>query len=151
MSNKTPPSLMLVDNSPDERRLIAATASRAGWTVVSAADRETATGLLQGPHGREVRAAILGGWDSNEGPEVIAALRSIAAALPIIVLSEGDSVAIAVEAIRAALRFLPSGGRSRADFDALAATPTAQGLRRARPDVREAGSDAQLERWSAPN
>ena len=101
MSNKTPPSLMLVDNSPDERRLIAATASRAGWTVVSASDRETATGLLQGPHGREVRAAILGGWDTEEGPELIDALRSIAPALPIIVLSEGESVATAVEAIRA--------------------------------------------------
>ena len=101
MSNRTPPSLMLVDNSPDERRLIAATAARAGWTVVSAADRETAIGLLQGPHGREVKVAVIGGWDGAEGPALIVALRSIVTGLPIIVLSDGESVSIAVEAIRA--------------------------------------------------
>ncbi len=101
MSNRTPPSLMLVDSSPDERRLIATTAARAGWTVVSAADRETASGLLQGPHGREVKVAVIGGWDSAEGPALIAALRSTMSGLPIIVLSDDDGVASAVEAIRA--------------------------------------------------
>ena len=51
--------------NPDERRLISAIAARAGWSVVGAADEETALALLQGPHGREVQAALLGSWDAT--------------------------------------------------------------------------------------
>lgn len=101
MNDKAQPALMLVDSSADERRLIAATGSRAGWTVVSAADLETAVGLLQGPHGREVKSAIIGGWDAAEGPRLIDAMRKISPSLPVIVLSDGDSVSSAVEAMRA--------------------------------------------------
>ena len=52
-------SLLLVDADANERRQLSAVASRAGWSTVGAADDETAVGLLQGPHGREVRAALL--------------------------------------------------------------------------------------------
>ena len=45
-------SLLLLDADADERRLISAVAARAGWSVLGAADEETATALLQGPHGR---------------------------------------------------------------------------------------------------
>jgi CheY-like chemotaxis protein len=55
-------SLLLLDANADERRLIAAIAARAGWSVIAAADGELAVALLQGPHGREVRAAIFGSW-----------------------------------------------------------------------------------------
>jgi DNA-binding NtrC family response regulator len=92
-------SLLLVDSDATERRLVAATAARAGWTVVNAADEETAIALLQGPHGREVQAALLGSWDPNATPELIAGLRSVRAKLPVIVLA-GDSVSDAVEAMR---------------------------------------------------
>ena len=67
-------SLLLLDANADERRLISAIAARAGWSVVGAADEETALALLQGPHGREVQAALLGSWDSERGPQLIAAL-----------------------------------------------------------------------------
>ena len=53
-------SLLLLDANPEERRLISAIAGRAGWSVVGAADEEMAMALLQGPHGREVLAALLG-------------------------------------------------------------------------------------------
>ena len=53
-------SLLLLDSNPEERRLISAIAGRAGWSVVGAADEEMALALLQGPHGREVLAALLG-------------------------------------------------------------------------------------------
>ena len=49
-------SLLLLDSDADERRLVSAIAARAGWSVVGAADEETALALLQGPHGREVQA-----------------------------------------------------------------------------------------------
>jgi DNA-binding NtrC family response regulator len=90
---------MLVDSSADERRLIASTASRAGWSALNAADAETAVALLQGPHGREVRAAIIGGWDTTDGPQLITAMRSVTPDLPIIVLSD-ESVVSAVDAMR---------------------------------------------------
>ena len=75
MRNETFRSLLLVDADPAERRLVSAIAARAGWSVVGAADGETANGLLQGPHGREVRAALLTSWNAEAGPELIAALR----------------------------------------------------------------------------
>src|SRR6476646_8772402 len=94
-------SLLLLDANADERRLISAIASRAGWSVVGAADGEQAVALLQGPHGREVRAAIFGSWDAAQGQKLIEALRKHRPDLPVIVLSHSDAVSIAVEAMRA--------------------------------------------------
>lgn len=94
-------SLLLLDSNPEERRLISAIAGRAGWSVVGAADEEMAVALLQGPHGREVQAALLGSWDSERSPELITALREHRSNLPIIVLSYGDTVSVAVDAMRA--------------------------------------------------
>ena len=101
MGDKAARYLLLVDADAGERRLISANAARAGWSTVGAADVETAIGLLQGPHGREVQAAILGSWNAESGPALIAALRSAREHLPIIALSDGASVQIAVEAMRA--------------------------------------------------
>ena len=61
-------SLLLLDANADERRLISAIAARAGWSVIGAADEESALALLQGPHGREVRAALLASWDEHRAP-----------------------------------------------------------------------------------
>jgi len=94
-------SLLLLDANADERRLIAAIAARAGWSVVGAADGEQAVALLQGPHGREVRAAIFGSWDAATGESLINALREHRPDLPVIVLSHVDTVSIAVDAMRA--------------------------------------------------
>src|SRR6478752_4732201 len=94
-------SLLLLDANPEERRLISAIAGRAGWSVVGAADEETALALLQGPHGREVLSVLLGSWDSEKGPQLISALREDRPNLPVIVLSHSDTVSVAVEAMRA--------------------------------------------------
>jgi DNA-binding NtrC family response regulator len=94
-------SLLLVDADPAQRRMVSATASRAGWSVVSAACPETAAGLLQGPHGREVRASLLSSWDAATGPALIAAMRAVRPDLPVIVLAEGGSIDQAVDAMRA--------------------------------------------------
>jgi len=94
-------SLLLLDADVDERRLVSAIASRAGWTVVGAADCDAATAYLNGQHGREVQAALLGSWNSEQGRGIIKALREKRATLPVIVLSKGDSVSDAVEAMQA--------------------------------------------------
>jgi DNA-binding NtrC family response regulator len=93
-------SLLLLDTDVDERRLISAIAARAGWSVVGAPDQEAAIALLQGPHGRDIRAALLGSWDAERGPGLIAALQGKREKLPVIVLSHGDTVTVAVEAMR---------------------------------------------------
>lgn len=94
-------SLLLVDADANERRQLSAVASRAGWSMVGAACAESAVGLLQGPHGREVRAALLSNWTDEQGPELISALRQCRPNLPIIVLADGGSIALAVDAMRA--------------------------------------------------
>ena len=93
-------SLLLLDANADERRLISAIASRAGWSVMGASDEDSAVAVLDGPHAKEVRAALLGSWDSQRGPTLIASLRAKREKLPIIVLSHGDSVSVAVQAMR---------------------------------------------------
>ena len=67
-------SLLLIDADANERRQLSAIASRAGWSTVGASCDETAAAILQGPHGREVRAAVLSSWDAENGPSLIAAL-----------------------------------------------------------------------------
>lgn len=115
-------SLLLLDSDADERRLVSAIAARAGWSVVGAADEETAIALLQGPHGREVQAVLLGSWDGDRGPHLILALRELRPNLPIIVLSTGDTVSSAVEAMRAgATDFLVRPVASERLLEALAA------------------------------
>ena len=93
--------LLLLDDNTDERRLISAIASRAGWSVMGAADGDAALAIIGGPHSRDVRAALLGSWDAERGPSLIAALRDKREKLPIIVLSHGESVSDAVDAMRA--------------------------------------------------
>ena len=47
-------SLLLIDAEAAERRLVSATASRSGWTVINAPSVDGAIEVLRGPHGREV-------------------------------------------------------------------------------------------------
>jgi len=101
MRAETLRALLLVDADAAERRAVSAVAARAGWSVVGAACSESAVGLLQGPHGREVQAALLGSWSEATGPAMIRALRSDRPSLPVIVLADGGSVALAVDAMRA--------------------------------------------------
>jgi DNA-binding NtrC family response regulator len=101
MSENRTKSLLLLDADANERRLVSAIAGRAGWSVLGAACAESAVGLLQGPHGRDVQAALIGSWEPEAGPAAIAAMRQCRDKLPIIVLAQGDSVAMAVEAMRA--------------------------------------------------
>ena len=94
-------SLLLVDADPGERRLVSAIAARASWSVVGAADSETAVALLQGPHGREVRAALLSSWNGSTGPALIAELHHRRPGLPVLVLAANDSREVALDAMRA--------------------------------------------------
>ena len=93
--------LLLVDTAPAERRVVAATAARSGWSTLGAPSLDDAQELLGGPHGHEIRAVLVGHWDPSSGPALVRALRADRPGLPILVLAEGGSVGQAVEAMRA--------------------------------------------------
>jgi DNA-binding NtrC family response regulator len=93
--------LLLVDADPAERRVVAATASRAGWNTIGAPSMDDAVELLAGPNGHEVKAVLVGTWEAGRGPALVRSLRTNRPGLPIIVLAEGGSVGQAVEAMRA--------------------------------------------------
>jgi DNA-binding NtrC family response regulator len=94
-------TVLLVGSDSADRRAIAATASRAGWSLVCAASEAAALDMLQGPHGREVRAVLLPEWNPQESPALVASLRDARSDMPVIVLAEEGSIALAVEAMRA--------------------------------------------------
>ena len=116
-------SLLLIEPDPAERRLISAMASRAGWTVIGADGIETATAILRGPYGPEVKVALLGRWDPDRAGEIIDTLRSCHAELPVIVLTDEDRVPVALDAIRAgATDFLGRPVAAERLLEALAAS-----------------------------
>ena len=94
-------ALLLIDADAGERRHVTAIAARSGWSVVGAADPETALGLLQGPHGREVQAVVMSNWTDDHGPATIGALRRERPQMPVIVVAEAGAVGMAVSAMRA--------------------------------------------------
>ena len=101
-ARRTNPLALALDANADERRLISAIAARAAWSVVSAADGELAVALLQGPHGREVQRRDSRKLGCGAGPEADGGRsREHRPDLPVIVISHGDTVSIAVEAMRA--------------------------------------------------
>src|SRR5690349_14229438 len=93
-------TLLLIDADGSERRALSATASRAGWSV-TATEAAEAQEILSGPHGREVRAVLVSGWDPLVGPDLIAGLRCGRPDLPVLILAAQESIPLAVEAMRA--------------------------------------------------
>ncbi len=94
-------SLLLVEPDAAERRLIGTMASRAGWTVIGADGLATAVAVLRGPYGPEVRVAVLASWDTQDPAQIIDSLRSCHAGLPVIVVTDSDSLPLALDAMRA--------------------------------------------------
>ncbi|MCW3834542.1 sigma-54-dependent transcriptional regulator [Sphingomonas canadensis] len=94
--------LMLIDDEPAQRRLVAAIASRRGWRTIFAGDSETAIATLGTPDGMGLDAAVLDHSSPDfDAPALIAELRARRPQLPILVLTANGSVAAAVAAMRA--------------------------------------------------
>jgi DNA-binding NtrC family response regulator len=94
--------LMLIDDEPAQRRLVAAIAARRGWRTVFAGDAEMAVAMLGTPDGMALDAVILDSWAGDcDSVALIAELRANRPALPILILTADGSVAHAVEAMRA--------------------------------------------------
>lgn len=96
------PMLMLIDDEPAQRRLVSALAARAGWRTIHAGDEETAIAMLGTQDGMQLDAVLLDQWSPDFDPVVtIRAIRERRPALPVLVLTAHNDVAVAVEAMRA--------------------------------------------------
>lgn len=94
--------LMLIDDEPAQRRLVAALAARGGWRTVFAGDAETAIATLGTQEGMQLDAILLDHWGADDdASSLIAELRTRRPALPMLVLTANGSVAHAVNAMRA--------------------------------------------------
>ena len=94
--------LMLIDDEPAQRRLIAALAARGGWRTIFAGDAETAIATLGTQDGMLLDAILLDHWGADdEAAALIAELKARRPALPLLVLTANGSVAHAVRAMRA--------------------------------------------------
>lgn len=102
MAEADPPLLLLIDDTPGQARQIAALAARDGWRTVIARDRESAVAVLAGHEGAEVAAAIVDhGVGASDAPDLVAEVRRLRPALPILVLTAGALPHVAVAAMRA--------------------------------------------------
>ncbi|BBD98459.1 sigma-54-dependent Fis family transcriptional regulator [Sphingobium amiense] len=96
------PILMLIDDEPAQRRLVSALATRAGWRTIFAADGETAIATLGTQDGMQLDAILLDQWSPDYEPAgLIREIRERRPALPILVLTAHNNVAVAVDAMRA--------------------------------------------------
>ncbi|WP_313809095.1 sigma-54 dependent transcriptional regulator [Sphingobium sp.] len=96
------PMLMLIDDEPAQRRLVSALAARAGWRTIFANDGDTAIAMLGTQDGMRLDAVVLDQWSPNLEPAgLIRELRARRPALPILILTAHNNVAVAVEAMRA--------------------------------------------------
>ncbi|WP_445190929.1 sigma-54-dependent transcriptional regulator [Sphingomonas sp. Tas61C01] len=94
--------LLLIDEEPAQRRLVAALAARGGWRSIFAADAEMAIATLGTQDGMQLDAILLdhSSPDTDAVP-LIAELRARRPALPILMFTANGSVAHAVSAMRA--------------------------------------------------
>src|SRR3954464_9597747 len=89
--------LMLIDDEPAQRRLVAAIAARRGWRTIFAGEFETAIAMLGTPAGMALDSIILDHASSDaDAAALIGELRERRPQLPILVLTANSSAAAAV-------------------------------------------------------
>ncbi|GAA4768099.1 sigma-54 dependent transcriptional regulator [Stakelama sediminis] len=94
--------LMLIDEEPAQRRLVAAITARRGWRTVFADSAERALATLGTPDGMALDAIILDHWGTEtDAAALIIELRRNRPQLPILMLTANESVSGAVTAMRA--------------------------------------------------
>lgn len=93
--------LLLIDDEPAQRRLIAALAQRGGWRTLFATDADMAASIMGSAQGRELDAVLIDHWAGADATALIAECHALRPELPILMLTANDSVAQAVAAMRA--------------------------------------------------
>lgn len=94
--------LMVVDDEPAQRRLVAAIAGRRGWRTVFASDAAGAVAMLDTIDGAALDAVLIDHWSPDaDSTTLIGELRALRPSLPILLVTANESVAGAVAAMRA--------------------------------------------------
>jgi DNA-binding NtrC family response regulator len=94
--------LMLIDDDPAQQRLVSAHATRAGWRVVIASDAEMAVAMLGTRDGMMLDAVLIDdGVSGDDAEDLIAELHNRRPGLPLLIMTEINSAAVAISAIRA--------------------------------------------------
>ncbi len=94
--------LLLIDDEPAQRRLVAAIGARAGWWVRGANDIEQAREMAADPQEPKWDAILLDHWlPGEEGAALVCEVKAIRPELPLLVLTAQSTVACAVDAMRA--------------------------------------------------
>ncbi|MBX9796770.1 sigma-54 dependent transcriptional regulator [Sphingomonas sp.] len=94
--------LMLIDDEPAQRRLVAALAARGGWRTVCADNAEMAVDMLGTADGLQLDCVLLDHFaDEAAAAGLIAALRAARPSLPVLVMTANGSAQHAVNAMRA--------------------------------------------------
>ena len=94
--------LLLIDEEPAQRRLVAAIGARAGWWVRGANDIEQAREMADDPQEPKWDAILLDHWlPGEEGAALVREVKEIRPDLPLLVLTAESTVACAVDAMRA--------------------------------------------------
>ena len=94
--------LLLIDEEPAQRRLVAAIGARAGWWVRGANDIEQAREMAADPQEPKWDAILLDHWlPGEEGAALVREVKEIRPDLPLLVLTAQSTVACAVDAMRA--------------------------------------------------
>ena len=95
--------LLLIDDEPAQRRLIAALAQRGGWRTLFATDADMAASIMGSAQGRELDAVLIDHWAPGaDATALIAECHGLRPELPILMLTANDSVAQAAGSIRSA-------------------------------------------------
>ncbi len=93
--------LLLIDDEPAQRRLVAALAARGGWRSIFASGTEQAIATLGTQDGMQLDAILIDHWAADaDATSLIAELRARRPALPILMLTANGSADQAVAAMR---------------------------------------------------
>ncbi|CAN5375865.1 sigma-54 dependent transcriptional regulator [soil metagenome] len=96
------PMLLLIDDEPAQLRLVSALAARAGWRTLFANDGETALATLGTQDGLRLDAVLIDQWSPDFDPtDLVRDIRAQRPSLPILIVTAHNSVAVAVQAMRA--------------------------------------------------
>jgi DNA-binding NtrC family response regulator len=94
--------LMLIDDEPAQQRLVSAMAGRAGWRTVIASEAEMAIAMLGTRDGMMLDAVLLDhAIPGADADLLIREIRDRRPGLPVLMLTAINSVAVAVDAMRA--------------------------------------------------
>ncbi|HEY6916932.1 MAG TPA: sigma-54 dependent transcriptional regulator [Allosphingosinicella sp.] len=102
LATDTPRCLLLIGGDAGQKRIVTATAARAGWWVIGAPDTATATAMLREEENADVGAVLVNGWPLGiAGETLLSDIRAIRANLPVLILTEKAEAGQAIEAMRA--------------------------------------------------